>query len=130
MKKLFLISIVFLIASLSLSAQTSVRGYYKKNGTYVQPHLRSSTNSTNHDNWSTRGNSNPITGSRGTVARDYSPRSSNYGSGNTIHTGPKGGQYYKNNSGNKTYVPKRSSTYNNDYNFNTTTRRSRTSSFY
>lgn len=130
MKKLFLISIVLLIASLSLNAQTRVRGYYKKNGTYVQSYVRSSRNNTNHDNWSTRGNSNPITGSRGTVARDYSGSALNYGSGKTIYTGPKGGQYYNNNSGNKTYVPKRSSTYSNDYNFNTTTRRSRTSSFY
>ena len=127
MKKLFLISIVLLIASLSLTAQTRVRGYYKKNGTYVQPYVRSSRNKTNHDNWSTRGNTNPFTGSRGNVARDYSSRSLNYGSGKTIYTGPKGGQYYNNNSGNKTYVPKRSSTYRSTYNFKTTTRRARSS---
>ena len=31
----------------------------------------------------------------------------NYGSGRTIHTGSRGGQYYINSNGNKTYVPKR-----------------------
>jgi len=40
-------------------------------------------------------------------AKDYSSGSYNYGSGKTIQTGPKGGQYYYNSNGNKTYVPKR-----------------------
>lgn len=31
--------------------------------------------------------------------------------GETIHTGSRGGQYYINSNGNKTYVPKRSTTY-------------------
>ena len=47
-------------------ADTYVRGYYKSNGTYVQPHYRSSPNSTTSDNWSTYGNTNPYTGKRGT----------------------------------------------------------------
>jgi hypothetical protein len=42
-----------------------VRGYYRKNGTYVAPHYRSGQNSLKHDNWSTRGNTNPYTGKRG-----------------------------------------------------------------
>ena len=44
----------------------SVNGYYKSNGTYVQPHYRSSPNSTTSDNWSTLGNTNPRTGKSGT----------------------------------------------------------------
>lgn len=43
-----------------------VRGYTRKDGTYVQPHKRSSPNSTTYDNWSTRGNINPYTGKMGT----------------------------------------------------------------
>jgi hypothetical protein len=46
-----------------------VNGYYRKNGTYVEPHYRSSPNSPVYDNWSTRGNVNPYTGEVGT--RDY-----------------------------------------------------------
>lgn len=83
------------------------QGYIKKNGTYVQPHYKTETNNTNHDNYSTITNRNTYTGSKGYKAKDYSSGSNNYGSGKTIQTGPKGGQYYLNNKGSKTYVPKR-----------------------
>lgn len=86
---------------------TYVNGYTKSNGSYVQGHYRSSKNSTNHDNYSTSGNYNPYTGSAGSRAKDYSTGAYNYGSGHTIHTGSRGGQYYINSNGNKTYVPKR-----------------------
>ena len=65
-------------------------------------------NDTNWDNFSTKGNKNPFTGSTGYRARDYSREAYNYGRGHVIHTGSKGGQFYYNNNGNKTYVPKRS----------------------
>jgi hypothetical protein len=51
----------------SADAQVSVKGYYKSNGTYVQPHMRSSPNNTRADNWSTIGNINPYTGQKGTA---------------------------------------------------------------
>ena len=92
-------------------ANSSVKyqsGYYKPStGTYVQPHYKTSTNTTNHDNFSTKGNVNSYSGQSGSKAKDYSPGASNYGKGQTIQTGPKGGQYYNNTNGNKTYVPKR-----------------------
>ena len=74
------------------------QGYTRKDGTYVQGHYKTFTNTTNHDNFSTSGNINTFTGTTGTRARD---------SGRTIHTGSRGGQYYINSKGNKTYVPKR-----------------------
>lgn len=86
---------------------TYVNGYTKSDGTYVQGHYRSSQNSTNHDNYSTVGNTNPYTGVSGSRAMDYSTGAYNYGSGHTIYTGSRGGQYYINRNGNKTYVPKR-----------------------
>jgi hypothetical protein len=92
------------------STSSSVRyqsGYTRSNGTYVQGHYKTNSNSTNHDNFSTSGNYNSFTGSAGTRARDYSSGAYNYGSGKTIHTGSRGGQYYINSNGNKTYVPKR-----------------------
>lgn len=89
------------------TSSTYVNGYTKSNGTYVQGHYRSTQNNTNHDNWSTSGNSNPYTGTSGSRAKDYSSGAYNYGSGHTIHTGSRGGQYYYNSNGNKTYVPKR-----------------------
>ena len=87
---------------------TTVSGHSRSNGTYVDSYVRSMPNTTNWDNFSTRGNSNPFTGSTGYRARDYSSDAYNYGAGHTIHTGSRGGQYYYNSNGHKTYVPKRS----------------------
>ncbi len=44
-----------------------VNGYVRSSGTYVQPHMQSNSNSNSYDNYSTRGNTNPYTGSSGTV---------------------------------------------------------------
>jgi hypothetical protein len=82
-------------------------GYFNNSGTYVQPAYKTTSNNTNWDNYSTSGNTNPYTGQSGSKARDYSNQSYNYGSGQSIQTGPRGGQYYINNNGNKVYVPKR-----------------------
>ena len=107
MKRLFLlISIIFALFSSITFADTYVNGYTKKDGTYVSGYTRSSPDSTNTNNYSTQGNTNPYTGSEGTRARDYSPEAHDYGNGRTIYTGPQGGQYYINDSGRKVYVPK------------------------
>lgn len=110
-----LISVLFFNANAqnygrSSSSYPSVRyqqGYTKSNGTYVQGHFKTNINGTNHDNFSTRGNYNTYTGTSGSRARDYSSGAYNYGSGRSIHTGSRGGQYYYNSNGNRTYVPKR-----------------------
>lgn len=88
-------------------ADTWVDGYHKRDGTYVPGHFRSSPNQTNWDNYSTQGNRNPFTGESGSRAPDYSSGSMNYGGGRQIHEGPRGGQYYYNESGRKVYVPRR-----------------------
>lgn len=89
------------------SNTTQVRGYVRKDGTYVLPYERTSRNSTNWDNYSTSDNTNPNTQEQGTRAKDYTPEANNYGQGKTIYEGPRGGQYYINDSGKKVYVPKR-----------------------
>lgn len=86
---------------------THVRGHFRKDGTYVMPHLRSTPNGTNHDNWSTYPHSNPYTGKKGYVTPDYSIDLYSPSNTQIIQTGPRGGQYYINSNGNKTYVPKR-----------------------
>ena len=109
MKTLFFAFLLMAIGY-TAAAQTSryQSGYYKPStGTYVQPHYKTNTNTTNTDNYSTRGNTNVYTGTSGSRARDYSPQANNYGQGQTIQTGSRGGQYYYNSNGNKTYVPKR-----------------------
>lgn len=69
----------------SAFADTFVNGYYRQNGTYVQPHYRSSPNNSVYDNYSTRGNVNPYTGRAGTV--DVTP---NYGPGSGYGYGSRG----------------------------------------
>ncbi|SOD95678.1 hypothetical protein [Spirosoma fluviale] len=83
-------------------------GYTRQNGTVVAPYYSTVPDNTNQNNYSTQGNNNPYTNSAGSRARDYSPDASNYGQGRDIQTGPRGGQYYVNDQGNKVYVPKRS----------------------
>lgn len=41
-------------------------GYTNNRGTYVQPHQQTNPNGTQYDNYGTRGNVNPYTGSTGT----------------------------------------------------------------
>lgn len=105
MKKI--LTFLFLTVSTMSYADYYTSPYYRNDGTYVSGGYRSNPNSTNHDNYSTQGNYNPYTGSYGSKARDYSSEAYNYGAGRTIYTGPRGGQYYYNDSGNKVYVPKR-----------------------
>lgn len=45
-----------------------VRGYYRSNGTYVQPHYRSEPHGVFSNNWTTLGNVNPYTGEAGHLA--------------------------------------------------------------
>ncbi|MGC2234933.1 MAG: hypothetical protein WA584_02060 [Pyrinomonadaceae bacterium] len=49
----------------SSTESTYVRGYVRKDGTYVAPYYRSKRDSTTLNNWSTKGNINPYTGKRG-----------------------------------------------------------------
>jgi hypothetical protein len=43
-----------------------VNGYFRSDGTYVQPHMRSAPDSSFNNNWSTSPNVNPYTGKEGT----------------------------------------------------------------
>lgn len=65
-----LITLLLIAAASAASAQVHVRGYTKKDGTYVAPHERTAPNSTNLDNYSTKGNVNPYTGKPGTKEPD------------------------------------------------------------
>lgn len=62
------LAIIISLVVLSAEAKTvRVNSYKKKNGTYVQPYFRTSANKTKLDNWSTKGNANPINGNKGYV---------------------------------------------------------------
>ncbi|MSQ29083.1 MAG: hypothetical protein EXR68_01120 [Dehalococcoidia bacterium] len=53
-------------ACCSRTPSTKVGGYTRSNGTYVQPYYRTPSNYTQRDNYSSRGNTGPFTGSAGT----------------------------------------------------------------
>jgi hypothetical protein len=55
----------------SNSRSHSVSGYTTSRGAYVQPHQATNPNSTQMDNYSTRGNLNPHTGTYGTRTPRY-----------------------------------------------------------
>ena len=76
-----LVLLVLLITSPSF-AQVKVKGYYRKNGTYVKPHYRSNPDGNPYNNWSYPGNTNPYTGktatgNSSTYLNNYYNRSSN-----------------------------------------------------
>jgi len=50
----------------------NVRGYTRKDGTYVEPHRSSNPDKNFRNNWSTKGNQNPYTGKEG--ARTEPPK--------------------------------------------------------
>ena len=75
MKKIFLLVLFFLISLSSFTQSKSssdvyVKSYTRSDGTVVKGHYRSAPNSTNRDNFSTRGNINPYTGQKGYVNPD------------------------------------------------------------
>ncbi|MBK9040035.1 MAG: hypothetical protein IPL83_12880 [Bdellovibrionales bacterium] len=70
---------VTFLGSISFASDVYVRGYTKKDGTYIQPHYRTSPNSTKSDNYTTKGNYNPYTGKEGT--KEVDSYSQDYGSG-------------------------------------------------
>jgi hypothetical protein len=86
MKKAFLfILFLFAIANSFAQSVVYVQGYTRSNGTYVQGYYRTAPNSTTLDNYSTKGNYNPYTGSYGTKSvQEYSSSSTMAGTASPI----------------------------------------------
>src|SRR5690242_2208415 len=74
MRPLYLIALFLLITPViyAVSGQVPVKGYFRKNGTYVQPHYRSTSDQTAKNNWGVKANFNKVTGKAGTVASSRS----------------------------------------------------------
>jgi hypothetical protein len=80
MKQLFLATALMLAATAAHAQSTGtgsnpnshgVSGYTTSSGTYVAPHQQTNPNSTQTDNYGTRGNVNPSTGAVGTHTPKY-----------------------------------------------------------
>jgi len=48
-----------------------VKGHTTKNGTYVKPHRQTDPDHTQQNNYSTKGNTNPWTGKKGTKSATH-----------------------------------------------------------
>lgn len=66
MKTLALTILALSCGTAMASGSHSVKGYYKKDGTYVAPTQATNPNATKADNYSSKGNYNPATGKEGT----------------------------------------------------------------
>lgn len=73
MKYRLITYLILLIFAVPVNATSShrVRGYVKRNGTYVAPHRQTNSNRTQRDNWSSVPNTNPYTGKRGSKFPRY-----------------------------------------------------------
>ena len=79
MKKLIALLGLALLAMVgAASADQSVNGYYRNDGTYVQPYYRSSPDSSYNNNWNVSPNVNPYTGQRGTQRPTYNDKPPSY----------------------------------------------------
>lgn len=68
----------------STSQSEHVNGYERRDGTYVQPYERTKADNTLDNNYGTRGNQNPWTGTTGTGPTDYDrQQGKSYGGLNT-----------------------------------------------
>jgi len=98
MKYLILVTL-FVLSYLISSAQVYVEGYYRKNGTYVEPHYRSSPDKNPYNNYSYPGNVNPYTGkvatgNSETYLKRYNSRSKSNVTDDYLQNGRYGEGYY------------------------------------
>lgn len=67
MKKLLIAAVAIAVSAPALAADY-VKGYTRRDGTYVSPHWKTSPDSSRWNNYSTQGNVNPYSGRVGTVS--------------------------------------------------------------
>lgn len=70
LKALLAFILIFAVCIPAYSKDVSVRGYTRKDGTYVAPYKRTAPDSDTRNNYSTKGNVNPYTGKYGTKNPD------------------------------------------------------------
>lgn len=99
MMKILLIAVMlfFTCQAVVQAYDTQVSGYYRQNGTYVQPYHRTAPNNNVYDNYSTKGNINPYTGQQGYVNPNNYQQNNNYSNtygNNYNNSSPSNNNYY------------------------------------
>lgn len=72
MKNTFLVVLLLVSTTAFAAGSHNVRGYTRSDGTYVQPHVQSNPDQYRYNNYSSQGNSNPVTGQAGTERNENS----------------------------------------------------------
>ena len=83
-------TLVLCLLSYPCFSDQYVSPYVRSDGTYVEGHMRSSPNNSTFDNYSSRGNTNPYTGERGS-RNPYGSSSGGSGSGYGSSNGSRHG---------------------------------------
>jgi hypothetical protein len=119
LRVILLLAVGLLAFEADVLAQTNpvliyVPGYTKADGTYVYGYFKTKPNKTTGDNFSTKPNVNPYTLKPGSVQPGDKPLQAPTASYSTptyspapspiILTGSRGGQYYINSKGKKSYI--------------------------
>ena len=79
MSKLITLVVIGLMCFTEIAFAGWVRGYSRRNGTYVNGYQRTNRNSSVYDNYSYRGNTNSYTGNSGYNSYNNSSSSNNIG---------------------------------------------------
>jgi hypothetical protein len=72
MQKCLLFALLMASQLAFATSSHSVKGYTKKDGTYVQPHKQTNPDQLRRNNYSSEGNYNPNTGKAGKQRNEYS----------------------------------------------------------
>jgi hypothetical protein len=85
--RLILTAAALVSLTMGANAQSIIQrdGYVRRDGVYVPPSYQTAPNASRQDNWTTRGNTNPITGQPG--YRSPTPQAPNYGYGGSRQRG-------------------------------------------
>lgn len=70
---IFVTFVLFVTTAIAYQKDVYVRSYIRSNGTVVKQHYRSFPDNNFSNNWSTKGNINPYTGSPGTKVTPPKP---------------------------------------------------------
>jgi len=76
--KAIIITLAAVLMAVLAMADTYVDGYFKQDGTYVAPHVRSAPDNSYNNNYNTQGNYNPYNGRQGTERPTYTDRTPEY----------------------------------------------------
>lgn len=94
--KRIILAVAIMAAATTAMADQWVNGYTRSDGTYVNGYHRSTPDNSYNNNYGTRGNSNPYTGTWGSNSRTYNDRTPESNQRNYGYTQQDNGGGYTN----------------------------------